>query len=187
MDASNPAAAPAAQQKPQTQKSFTERFVEMEQLVQNMQFVLQFHTSVIKEFIPQLSQLTENQNIQRDTLNAILKLSDDGVSITTANIINKIANIEAENYRALLKGNEDSGKLVRIDSVSDEEVLVAYTSPDVAYGYNKVKAFQDEAVKKDFIGKKIGDTVGEFTIEGLYVEASQTGEQNGQKQNSPQQ
>ena len=186
MDASNPAAAPE-QQKPQTQKSFTERFVEMEQLVHNMQFVLQFHTNVIKQFLPQLSQLTENQNIQRDTLNAILKLSDDGMSATTANIINKIANIEAENYRSLLKEREDSGQLVRVDSVSDEEVLVAYTSPDVAYGYNKVKAFQDEAVKKDFMGKKIGEVVGEFTIEGLYVEAPQTGEQDGQKQNSPQQ
>lgn len=183
-DSNQPAPNTVANSAPPQPKSFTQRFQEMEQLLQKLQYVVQFHSSVVQTFVEEIKSQSDNIDAVRETINAMIKLSDEGKFVTTANIVNKITEIQADTYRKALDKELADGKIKATDQVSSGDTIISFSTGDIVFGYNAVSAFADEETKKNLLaGAKVGDQVGIVKVLGLFevVTAPPPGEPNGQQ------
>lgn len=168
-DAAQPAANPPAAAPP-VPKTFTQRFQEMEKAVFQQQYVIQFHSNVMKDLIKELQEAKEAVDGVRKVLSATMKLAEEGTVATQVAIADKITQLQAEGYKATVDKDLKENRIRVIDAIKDNRDLVVFQSLEVLYGYNLVEQFPDENVRKEMMGKKVGDTVGGMTILGLYEE-----------------
>lgn len=165
-DSSQAVATPEAAPQP---KSFTQRFQEMEQLLSQMQYVVQFHSNVIETFVSEFKRQSDTVSAIKETVNGILKLADEGSSLSTTALVNKITQLQAESYRGVIEKDLAEGKIGLIDQAANESTIVAFSTADIVYGYKPVGAFTDETVKAGLLaGAKTGDQIGDITVLGLY-------------------
>lgn len=167
-----PTAAPNPQPAAPEAKTFTQRFQEMERMTQQNSFVLNFHNQIVQN----LMQMVQSQNNDivslKETINAMLKLGDQSSEINSVNTVNKMTEVQAENHKKALQGEVEKGTIKAIDAVVGDDSIVSFSSADIVFGYNLVSAFQDENLKKQMVGAKVGDKVGEYTLSGIYEQVS---------------
>ena len=170
--AANPAAgapAPAAAL-PQQPQTFTQRFQEIERTVYQMQYVLQFHSQIIQNMVEEIKVAKKDLDAVKEVTNANMKLAEGQEWGTSENIATKVTQLQAEAYKKVVDTDLAEGRIRTIDALKDARDLVVFSTPDVLYGYQLLETFKDEQVRRDLMGKKAGDTVGEMTILGVYEE-----------------
>jgi hypothetical protein len=151
-------------------KTFTQRFQEMEKSVQQLQFVVQYYNQIFQGSMEQMQLLNSDISSLKETLNAMLKLGDAGVTLNSVNTVNKMTEVSAENHKKAVAAQVKAGKLKEVEAVAGLTTIVSFSSEDIVFGYNLVSAFQDEDVKSKIIGAKVGDKVGPYSILGIYEE-----------------
>lgn len=153
-------------------KSWTERFLDVEQNINQMIFAINFHGRSIKSMLGQMDNMAnelDNLNMVKKSVNAMLKLSEEGKAISTESVVTKIVEIEQEQTKARLKADVEAGRLIATDTVTAGDELVEFNSASEGYGLIGLSKSTDE-VKQSFLNKKVGDVVGQMTIIGLYRE-----------------
>lgn len=171
--AANPAAAPspaAAPAAPQAPKTFTQRFQEIERSVYQMQYVLQFHSQILQNMLQDIKETKEGMVAVKEVINANMKLAADQQWGTQDNIALKVTQLQADAYKQVVEADLAANRIRVIDALKDGKDLVVYSTPDTLYGYQLLETFKDEQVRKDLMGKKAGDKVGEMTVIGVYEE-----------------
>lgn len=186
--ASTPDAAPK-QAVPEVQpmekaKSYTERFMEMEQKVGQLIYVSNFQSRTLTSLMAKLTEI--NQELERLTLvkksvNAMIQLSEKGDKISMDAVAQKVSDIETERTKEMLKNDLEKGLIVPATEITNEFSLIEFSSPVVEYGVATVNAF-DEADSKLLMGKKAGETAGNINVLGVYEQVAPKEEQNEQKE-----
>jgi hypothetical protein len=171
------AAAPA-----QEPKTFTQRFQEMEQALQQSTFVVNFHNNVIQQLLQELQKTKADLTAAKEAISAMLHLGNEGKQINLANTVEKITFLQAESHKNTLATEVREGRLKEVEAVSGENCIVSFSSDDIVFGYNLVAAFKEEEVKSKIVGAKVGDKVGAYTVLGIYEEVvPQSGATDGQQ------
>lgn len=156
-------------QQPETrQKTYLERFQELESSVSKLGFVSNFQVNALQEILQQINQMADNFSMVRDTVNSMIKLMETDQKVTMENIATKMVELQNESQKKRIKADLDNGNLLVMESVKDDSSILEFSvDPDIAYGVSPVSAMPEEA-KKELLGKKVGDTVAGVKVLGIY-------------------
>lgn len=182
-----------AQPAPQKPRSYTERFMDLEETVNKLIYTSNFHTNTIMDMVERFESVMEQLkilNTVRNTLTAMLKLSEEGIPATLDNVAKKVMKLQAEDQRNRIKDDVDAKVLLPIDAIKDDNTVIAFESlPELEYSHGTLSSFKGET-KDGLVGKKVGDVVGNVTILGIYEvnesKEGQTNEPTGQEKSGEQ-
>ena len=173
----------------QKPKTYTERFTEMEDVVGRLIYVSNFHTKTLAEMVQRMDAVSQTLENIRNTVNAMIHLSEAKQPITFDGIVSKILQLQTEASKKSLQEDLAKGLIVATDVVKDDNTIVAFSSsPDIEYGLSAIASFPEE-IRKQLVGKKVGDLVNNVTILEIYeqnltsTQETQTNEQNQQATN----
>jgi hypothetical protein len=179
---------PTKEQPPENPLSYKDKIDEAYAISKGNQMAIIRMTDVLDELISKLNKLTYVQIDIRKQLLAAYKLAEEGKPVTSDNVANFISSTEMANIKKSLQTAVDKGQLVALNAVDDKNNLIAYSNTDVAFGSQPVFAFPEE-IQESLIGKKVGDEVAGFKVEGVYNYARKTNEEtkdDSTNQESPQ-
>lgn len=171
-------AAPVQQAKavapaPPTPKSYTERFVDMENAIQRMAYVINFHAKTIEGLLQQINEMgeeLERQNMVRKSVNAIMKLSEEGQTVfSLEKVAEKVGELENKAAKDQLAQDLKDGVVKPADTIENDLTVFEFESlPEGNYGLASVGMLNAE-VRKELFGKKAGDTVKNLKITAIYA------------------
>lgn len=159
-----PAAAP---------KSYTERFIDMENTIQRMAYVINFHAKTIEGLLTQINEMgeeLERQNMVRKSVNAIMKLSEEGQTVfSLEKVAEKVGELENKAAKDQLAQDLKDGVVKPADTIENDLTVFEFESlPEGNYGLASVGMLNAE-VRKELLGKKAGDTVKNLKITAIYA------------------
>lgn len=170
MSDSNLEPQPKAEAKPAAPRSYTERFLDMENAVNKLIYASNFHTNTLVDVMERMeSFLTQVKMLDtvRNTLAAIMKLSERGEPFTLDNVARQVAKLQAESERNRIQSEVDNKALLPIEEVKENSVIAFESLPEIEYGHGTLNSFEGET-KTGLLGKKVGDVVGNVKILGVY-------------------
>lgn len=168
---------------PNRVKSYTERFQEMEiQLVQLTELYSEANQAfgVTASIVKDLA--TQNRMLN-DQLQAVYDLAEEGKAISRDAVTQKVNDRRVKKVQDMLDRDEKAGVLKKIDSITKDDDIIVYESEEISLAFKALAAFEQDGIKNELTGKKVGDTVGKITIKGLYeiVELQNTEGQSDDK------
>lgn len=146
--------------------TFTERFNAVEQTVANLAYMSSFQNKATRETINRLAELENLLKAVVESITAIMKLSQEGKTFSEENIATEIVTLAKASVKEKLTRDLQSGEIVKAEAIENDMSIVEFESSK-ENGIVLVAALAEE-YKKDIIGKKIGDNVGDLTILGVY-------------------
>jgi hypothetical protein len=181
-----PAVTPQANNQPPNRdrvKTYTERFAEMEA---QLTVLTQEYVEANQAFSTAASiiqDLASQVRMMNDQLQAIYDLSEAGLTISRAGLTTKINERRVAKVQSLLDQDVKAGALKPVDTVEKDTHIVSYESDGVSLAFKPLQAFDQEGLVAQLKGKKVGDTVGNLTIKGVYeiVDLKPTGDQNNEQ------
>jgi len=188
--------APAKPQEPQKVKSYTERFVDMENMIVRMSYAINFQAKTIEELMKQIQVMNEELDrltLVRKSVNAIMKISETEETSThmfsLERVAEKVEQLELQAAKEQLAKDLQDGVVKQADTVENDLTVIEFESiPEGSYGLISVGTTVPE-LKKELIGKKVGDVVQKVKITGIYayvLETPKTEGTDGKTQENPQ-
>ena len=159
-----------AAQKP---KTFVERFQEIEDMVNQLKQVFEFHNQILQTFVKEIAALREGTVSIREVVNAMLKLADEDKVLNTLNTATKITETKAEAFKKHLEDSVKNGTMKVVDEVSKLDHIVSFSTEDILFGFSKILEFTDEKIKESLMKAKAGDVVEGLKILNVYEEVTQ--------------
>lgn len=149
--------------------TFTERFLDLERRLGNAEKAVSSLEQNLNSLMPILSHLTLNTRLINEQLQAIYDLSDLGQPLTRSSVIKMANQKRVEQVRALIDADLAAGLIKAIDEVKTADDIIVYNSEDVLLAFQTAQAFEQQSIKiEDILGKKVGDTIGKYTIVEIY-------------------
>lgn len=178
-----PKAPVQAAQAPAKPKSYTERFIDMENTVLKMAYAINFQAQTIKDLLSRLEEMgaeLERMNMVRKSVNAIMKLSEEGkMNFSLEAVAEKVEQLETQAAKDQLEKDLAEGSVTKIEAITNDLSLFEFESTvDKAYGIASVGTL-DAELKKELIGKKAGDTVKNLRVVAVYQYNLETKAQEG--------
>lgn len=162
------------------QKTFTERFQELEQQVMQLVNLYQDVSQAFNALVPIIQDVANQNRLLNEQLQAVYDLSESKQSVTREAVSELITKKRVAQIETILKQDEEKGLIKKIESVETPNDIVVYSSDAVALAFKAASLFESDGVKlEDLLGKKSGDKVASFTIKEVYriVQTNQESQQ----------
>lgn len=152
-------------------RSYTERFSDMEDMVNKLIYASNFHTNTIADIVERMDTTLTRLNaldVMRNTINAVMKLAEKNLPPTLDNVALEISKMQAQFERDRIQADIDAKILSPADEIlGDTNVITFESLPEIEFGHGTLASFQGET-KTGLLGKKVGDVVGNVKILGVY-------------------
>ena len=156
-------------------KSYTERFLDMENMISRISYAMNFQAKTIEELLKRINLMgeeLERLNMVRKSVNAIMKISESGITEAGAFSLEKVADkveqLEVQATKDQLSKDLADGVMKKSDTIDNDLTVFEFKYvPDGGYGIASVGTVNPE-LKTSLIGKKVGDVVKNVEITGIY-------------------
>jgi hypothetical protein len=197
--AANPAATNSTSQPPPGQESLSYRdmIVEAWQLSRRNSANMMKTADIFQGMAERYTEIgmeidkinAEIYNLKKQ-LAAVYLVAAEGKALTSDNIATKIMEEEKKAMKAHIDKSVASSVIAPADSITKDSDIVWFSYQDGGAGYQSVVGWP-ETERPKFMGKKVGDSVNDIKIEGIYSlvvkpQDQPTGSQDGQNQSTTQ-
>lgn len=159
---------PSTTTQPPKQKSFTERFFELENFANEATDMMLKILRASGALEQRLAETRSELDGAMDSIGAVISLLEKGKSVTRETVIDQILLERSEALKANVLAFLADKMIVEAESVTSDETMIAYKIDGKArYAYNKVGNLE-EALRSQLIGKAKGDKVEDLEILGIY-------------------
>lgn len=170
--------APPAAAAPPKVKSYTERFIDMENTIIKMAYAINFQAKTIEELMKQadaMNQELDRLTMVRKSVNAMMKLSEEGkTNLSLDNVAAKVEELELQAAKDQLAQDLKDGVVKVVESIENDLNVFEFKSvPEGSYGIASLATINPE-LKKELVGKKVGDMVKNLEITGIYIYSLET-------------
>jgi hypothetical protein len=171
-----PAAAPSpltgspqgTQPSPAPQKTFTERFFELEQFANNVSDMMRKMLSASAGLENKVGKLQSDLEGTIDSMGAMINLLKEKAEISEEAIINRLIEEKAKVVQSNVVQAVEKKMIAESDVVKNEETMIAYKVEGATkYAYNKISNLA-ASIKAELLGKVKGDVVKGLEILGVY-------------------
>lgn len=172
LKSTGPAPAPVAAP-PQKVKSYTERFIDMENTIIKMAYAINFQAKTIESLMKQadaMNQELDRLTMVRKSVNAMMKLSEEGkTNLSLDNVAAKVEELELQAAKDQLAQDLKDGVVKNADAIENDLNVFEFKSiPEGSYGIASLATINPE-LKAELVGKKVGDVVRNLEITGVYL------------------
>lgn len=164
-----PSAAPVTPTPPSTpQKTFTERFFELEQFANNVSDMMLKMLSASAQLENRVGKLQSDLEGTIDSMGAMINLLKEKAEISEEAIINRLIEEKAKVVQSNVVQAVEKKMIAESDVVKNEETMIAYKVEGATkYAYNKISNLE-ASLKSELLGKVKGDVVKGLEILGVY-------------------
>lgn len=163
-------AAPAPTQAVPTQnqpKTYLERLFDMENKISIFQGAIGELQTAYELVMSTLTEYVTEVNTINSTLLAMVELSEAGTQVTRPNIEANISKKISDRIKDTLKKREEAGMITAISEVTDSMNVISFSTKTEPFSFRLLKQLSEE-LQKEAVGKKVGDTLGDLTLLGIY-------------------
>lgn len=153
----------------QSNKTFTERFMEVEDLTKKLSTELESINNKVESIMSAVGQLAFQVRLINEQIQAMYDLFDLGKPITRSSVIEKANERRVAMVREMIDSDVKNGLIKPIDTIKTPENLVTYRNEDVLLAIQTANAFVKGDITIDSIlNKKVGDKIGDSEILEIY-------------------
>lgn len=158
---------------PDKVKSYTERFIDMETMIARMTYAMNFQAKTIQGLMEQMTAVNEELErltLVRKSVNAIMKISEEAKGPFSLELVaEKVEALEIQASKDQIAKDLAEGLVEARETIENDLSVFEFKSvPEGNYGIANVGTLNPE-LKKELMGKKVGDVVKNLEITGIYV------------------
>jgi len=154
-------------------KSYTERFIDMENMIARMTYAMNFQAKTIQGLMEQMTAVNEELErltLVRKSVNAIMKISEEAQGpFSLDKVAEKVEALEIQASKDQIAKDISEGLVEVRDTIENDLYVFEFKSiPEGNYGIANVGTLNPE-LRKELMGKKVGDKVKNLEITGIYI------------------
>lgn len=154
---------------PEKAKTFTERFLEMEKRLIELENVVQGFEQNLNSLMPILSHITMTNRLLNEQLQAMYDLAELKKPLTRSEVIKMANQKRVDQVRSMIDTDLREGLIKPIETVGKADDIIVYKAKDVLLAFQTAQAFESQGISlSNLIGKKAGDFINDIEIVEIY-------------------